>query len=43
MKEYTKLLTGAKVEILLLKKYVDDVCVVAGNLDWGARWDNNQN
>ena len=40
MKEYARILTGAKMEILLLKKYVDDVCVVARNLDRGARWDN---
>ena len=38
--EYRRILTGANVEVLLLKKYVDDVCIISKNLDWGARWDN---
>ena len=39
--EYRRILTGAKVDIYLLKKYVDDVCIITRNLDWGARWNRD--
>ena len=38
--DYRLLLSKAKVEVLLLKKYVDYVLIITKNLDWGARWDS---